>query len=163
MLSNLLSLMSLAGFTTIAVMAVIWDFKRRSIPNGLVLTLIAGFLLLAPGSGWTQTEITGSLLAGSIVVFVGLTMYALGWAGAGDGKFAAACTLWIGANQVLDFLFLTTVFGALLTMTLLGANRLGWSPLSPEAQATGQRQITVPYGFALSAAALVLLPKSPWM
>lgn len=163
MLPNLLPLMSLAGFTAIAVTAAVWDFKRKSIPNGLVLTLIAGFLLLAPGSGWTQAEITGSLLAGSIVVFVGLTIHALGWAGAGDGKFAAACTLWIGAAQALDFLFLTTVFGALFTMTLLGANRLGWSPLSPEAPATGHRQITIPYGFALSAAALVVLPQSPWM
>ena len=163
MFSNSLSIMSLAGFAAFAVTAAIWDFKRKSIPNGLVLTLIAGFLLLAPGSGWTQTEITGSLLAGSVVVFFGLTIHALGWAGAGDGKYAAACTLWVGANQTLDFLFLTTVFGALFTMTLLGANRLGWSPLSPEAQITGQRQITVPYGFALSAAALVVLPQSPWM
>ncbi|WP_373050287.1 A24 family peptidase [Thalassovita aquimarina] len=163
MLTTSLSLLSMTGFTAAAVLAATSDFKRKTIPNGLVLTLLAGFLLLAPGSGWTQAEITGSLLAGSIVVFVGLTIHALGWAGAGDGKYAAVCTLWIGATQALDFLFLTTVFGALFTMTLLGANRLGWSPLSPRGHETGSRQITIPYGFALSAAALFVIPQSPWM
>ena len=163
MLTNILSPVSLVGFSALAGLTAIWDFKRKTIPNGLVLTLLAGFLLLAPGSGWTQAEITGSLLAGLIVVFVGLTAYALGWASARDGKYAAVCTLWIGANQAFEFLFLATVFGALMTMTLLGANRLGWSPLSPEGHGTGPRQITVPYGFALSAAALIVLPQSPWM
>ncbi len=163
MLTTSLSLLSMTGFTAAAVLAATSDFKRKTIPNGLVLTLLAGFLLLAPGSGWTQAEITGSLLAGSIVVFVGLTIHALGWAGAGDGKYAAVCTLWVGANQAFEFLFLTTVFGALMTMTLLGANRLGWSPLSPRGHETGSRQITIPYGFALSAAALFVIPQSPWM
>jgi len=162
-----LSLLSLSGFTTAVLFAAFWDIKRKAIPNGLILTLLAGFLLLAPGSGWSQADISGSLLVGSIVVFVGLTAFALGWAGAGDGKFAAVCTLWIGAQNALDFLFMTTVFGALLTMTLLGANRLGWSPLSPEIRdagaATGTRQIAVPYGFAISAAALFVLPRTPWV
>ncbi|CUH63675.1 Flp pilus assembly protein, protease CpaA [Thalassovita gelatinovora] len=162
-----LSLLSVSGFITAILFAAFWDFKRKTIPNGLILTLLAGFMILAPGSGWSQADISGSLLVGSIVVFVGLTAFALGWAGAGDGKYAAVCSIWVGAQNALDFLFVTTVFGAFFTLTMLGANRFGWSPLSPAIRETGAgtvtRQVTVPYGFAISAAALFVLPRTPWV
>lgn len=163
MFLSTLAILSLAGFAIVAVLAAVRDIRTMTIPNGLILTLLVGYLLLAAGSGWSREEISASLLAATIVLFVGLLAFAMGFIGAGDGKYAAVCVLWLGAHNTLDFLFLTTVIGAFLALLLLCLPRLGLQFSSARGLQLVSRRLSIPYGVALSAAALVLMPHSPWV
>ena len=160
---SILAMVSLTGFLALSLYAAAHDFRKLSIPNAVILTLLGGYLLLAAGSGWSQEEITSAMLAASIVLFAGFLVYSLGWSGAGDGKFAAVCTLWIGAAHTLDFLFLTTLIGAGLAVTIVVVKRLRRSKHATTGPAATPSRIAVPYGLAISLAAFCMLPQSPWL
>ena len=65
--------------------AVFFDFFMRRIPNWLILSALAGGLLLNGLHGWSQmyNSVLGFVL-GVALLFV---PFALGWAGAGDVKY----------------------------------------------------------------------------
>ena len=163
MFLSTLAILSLAGFALLAIFAAVRDIRTMTIPNGLILTLLAGYLVLAAGSGWSREEISTSLLAATIVLFAGLLVYALGFIGAGDGKYAAVCCLWLGASNTMDFLFLTSVFGAAIAALVLCLPRLGDRLTKNRSPGMPRHKLSIPYGVAISAAALVLVPYSPWV
>jgi|TARA_Y100001956_G_scaffold54961_1_gene53899 prepilin peptidase CpaA len=166
-----LSLLSLTGFAIIALIVAVRDIRTMVIPNGLTLTLLCGYLLVAAGSGWSRDEIAASLIAATMVLFVGLLLSAMGWlpqpAGSSMSKFAAVCSLWLGASQILSFLGLSALIGGLCALLLIGLPRARRS--FPPEQASCQLpqsqtpRARAPVGFALAAAALALLPFSPWV
>jgi prepilin peptidase CpaA len=100
-------------------------------------------------------------IAGILAVTAGFTLFALGYIGGGDAKLFGAIVLWLGFRDLLDFAFLASLFGGGLALLLLGLRR--W-PLP--AALTGQQWLVrlhdtrsgIPYGIALAAGALVLLP-----
>ncbi|CUH64899.1 Flp pilus assembly protein, protease CpaA [Thalassovita autumnalis] len=122
-----LSLLSLTGFAIIALIVAVRDIRTMVIPNGLTLTLLCGYLLVAAASGWSRDEIAASLIAAAMVLFVGLLLSAMGWlpepAGSSISKFAAVCSLWLGASQILSFLGLSALIGGLCALLLTGLPR----------------------------------------
>jgi len=158
-----LALFSLAGFAIVTLMAAARDIRTKPIPQGLILTLLGGFLLLAAGSGWSREEIAASLIAATMVLFVGLLLSAMGWAEVNHGKLAAVFTLWLGAHQTLDFVLLSGLIGLFVALLLACLPRLGWRA----ALKTGSRwfadQRGLPVGATLAAAAITLIPYSPWV
>ena len=93
----------------------------------------------------------------------GFTLFAFGWIGGGDAKFAAAIVLWIGFDYLVDFALLSAVAGGVLTVAILGmrslplpAFALGWPWLAH----LHDRKTGIPYGIALAAAALLVYPET---
>ena len=142
------------------------DVVSMTIPNRLVLALLAGFVLLAPVVGMDLETFALHLAAGAIVLAVSFACFAFGWIGGGDAKLATAAALWLGAESLLAYLVYAALFGGGLTLLLL---QLRMMPLPASWQARPWiarlhgRQTGVPYGVALAAAALVVLPGTPWM
>jgi prepilin peptidase CpaA len=141
------------------------DLLTMTIPNRVSLLLIGGFFLLAPFAGLTWWAVLANhLAAGSIVLLVGVGMFAMGWLGGGDAKIIAGAALWLGFDQLLPFLTQTVVFGGLLALVILAYRRFpaaamnlpGWA-LRLHKQGGG-----IPYGVAIAAAALVAYPATPW-
>ena len=97
---------------------------------------------------------------------VAFACFAFGWIGGGDAKFAAAIILWLGPAGAMEFLIYAGLFGGLLTIVLLSfrgrllpafALRQDWLLRLHDPKAG------VPYGVALSAAALVVYPNTAWL
>lgn len=167
-----LSLLSMAGFALIAMVVAVRDVRTLSLPNGLTLALLVGYLLIAAAAGWSREEISASLITASMVLFVGLMLSAMGWlsepANSNIAKFAAVCSLWLGAAQTLNFMALSILITACLGLLLVclpqDARKRG-SNTSLSAQPAQQAQmqgVNVPLAFAIAAAALLLIPQSPW-
>jgi prepilin peptidase CpaA len=139
------------------------DLVTMTIPNWLCLALVAAFGLCAVSVdlGWSAAG--WHLAAGLAVLVLCFGLFAAGWIGGGDAKLAAATALWLGFEQLLPYLLYASIAGGVLTLVLL---QLRQTPLPGPAKAWNWAQRLhgvekgVPYGVALAAAALIVLPNS---
>jgi prepilin peptidase CpaA len=140
-----------------------WDLASFTIPNFLTLAFPAVFAIFAIAAGLSPAVIGWHLLAGTIGLSIGFTLFALGYIGGGDAKLFAAVALWLGLTDMLSYALLASVMGGLLTLGLLFLRQY---PLP--AFLTRQNWIVklhdprsgVPYGVALAAGAFFLLPST---
>lgn len=155
----------LVALAAAVLAAAVTDLVSYTIPNTLVLAVLAGFPLFAfaAGLGWTDTGWHVGLAL--LVLLLGLAMFARGWLGGGDAKLAAALALWYGPHLAfLDFLTISGLVGAVLGLAILGFRRVKLpSSLSRSAwlQAIRDPAKGVPYGVAFAAGVLATISHLP--
>jgi prepilin peptidase CpaA len=138
-----------------------WDLTSYTIPNFVSAALIAAFALFALATHMALGAMGTHLLAGMLGLCAGFVLFALGTIGGGDAKLFAAIALWLGFANLLDFTLAASLFGGALALLILGLRHL---PLP--ATLYGQnwlvrlhdRKAGIPYGVALAAGALAVLP-----
>jgi prepilin peptidase CpaA len=138
-----------------------WDLASFTIPNFLTLTLGVAFVAFALSSGMGPTDVGAHFLAGGAGLALGFALFAFRLIGGGDAKLFAAIALWFGFRDFLEFALVASLFGGGLALALLSLRRF---PM-PAALA-GQNWLArlhddksgIPYGVALAAGALVVLP-----
>jgi prepilin peptidase CpaA len=150
-------------FPALMAYAAASDLLTMTIPNKISLALVLSFAAFALMGGLSWDAVLMHIAAGVLVLAVCFGMFAVGWIGGGDAKLAAATALWLGFPALMEYLFIATLSGGLLTLVILQlrittlpsfASRWSWlSRLHDHASG-------VPYGVALSAAALVVYPHS---
>jgi prepilin peptidase CpaA len=148
-------------FPLLLALAAGWDLASYTIPNFLQLTLIASFAAFVVATGMSPAAIGWHLLAGFLGLFVGFTLFALGYIGGGDAKLFACITLWLGLRALPEYALMASLMGGALTVLMLTMRQL---PLP--ALLSGQQWIAklheargpIPYGVALSAGVFFILP-----
>jgi prepilin peptidase CpaA len=150
-------------FPLLVIYAAFSDLFTMTIPNRISLILVAGFAGCAVLTGLPLHDAFMHAGAGAGVLALGFALFAMGWIGGGDAKFAAAIALWLGFGHLLEFLVTASIWGGVLTLALLAlrsrplpAFALGWSWLTH----LHHPRTGIPYGIALSAAALLVYPKT---
>lgn len=155
----------LVFFPVLVAYAAVTDFLTMTISNRLTLALAAGFLVLAPFSGMNWPVFGWSLAGAGLVFAVGFGTFAAGWVGGGDVKFATVVALWLGWDHLLEYAVLFSLYGGLLTLAALSLSKF-IEPL-PILQVGFLNRFNqhrrVPYGIALSVAALQLFPDTVWL
>lgn len=139
------------------------DLLTMLIPNRISLALVAGFALLAATGLMNWSEFGLHLGAGVAVLAVTFTLFAFGVIGGGDAKLAAATALWIGFDGLVDYLLAASILGGALTLALLAARAHplpGRVARLPFALHLHDAKTGIPYGIALAAAALLVLPET---
>jgi prepilin peptidase CpaA len=106
------------AFTLMMLVSAGWDVRYRRIPNALSLAIFAlgvafAATLIEPRDA--AIRVLGGATTGWVVWF---PFWALGMMGAGDVKFFAAASAWLGSQLAL--------VAALITALLGGALALGW-------------------------------------
>lgn len=155
-------------FLLCLVIAAIADFWRYIIPNFVSLLLAVGFPLVALTAP-VSVDWIGHLGVGLGVLVIGLGLYAFGLMGAGDVKLLAAASLWMGLETELYFLIWVGLLGGALALALIILRKLvSFVPWIDPARlsATGPRRLltdgdSIPYGLAISIAAVAVLPRIP--
>lgn len=154
-------IMVLGFFPAAMAYAAASDLITMTISNKLSIALVAGFYAVAVLLGIPASAIAIHSATAFVVLAVSFSMFAAGWIGGGDAKLVAAIVLWLGFDQLPSFLILASIFGGVLTLSLLMARRIalpgfllgqGWAQRL-HAPTTG-----IPYGIALAAAALMTYP-----
>ncbi|ANY82585.1 peptidase (plasmid) [Microvirga ossetica] len=142
------------------------DLVTMKIRNGLVLFLLASYVVFAPlsSTGWVDIGWSTIIAAGVLIgMFV---MFGFGWIGGGDAKLAAVIVLWLGADHALAYVLYTALFGGILTIALLQF-RLLVLPAQcltvPWIMRLHAPETGVPYGVAIASAALFIFPATHWM
>ena len=155
---------TIACLLFVAAMAhvIATDLLHRRIRNWLVGGMAAGYLPLALAAGLPVSEMAAGLVAALLVFAAGFVCFAAGWVGGGDAKLAPVCVLWLGADQALAFLALTSLFGGVLALALVATGAIRRREAPAGAGAPPSPRPSLPYGPALAIAGLTLLQNSPW-
>ncbi len=151
-------------FVAAMLHVIVTDLRSRRIRNWLVAALAAAYLPLAFAAGLPAAVVVTGLGAALLVFAAGFACFAAGWIGGGDAKLAPVCVLWLGPDQALPFLALTSLFGGVMALALIA----GWAMHRSRAPAAGADakalpRPALPYGPALAIAGLILLGNSPWI
>lgn len=139
------------------------DLLTMRISNRVTGFVVAGFALYAAASGMGLEEIGWRLAAGALTLTVTFAMFARGWVGGGDAKLAAGTALWLGFGGLADYVVVASILGGLLTLAILYARTLPMPALTvrlPFAVRLHDAKTGIPYGIALSAAALIVMPSA---
>ena len=153
-------------FPALMAFAAASDLFTMTISNRVSVVLCAGFLILALASGMATTTILAHLGAGASVLVVSFACFAFGWIGGGDAKVAAAGALWFGFDHLLNYLVNASLFGGVLTLSLLQFRQ--WPlPYMLAGQAwllkLHAKESGIPYGIALAIGALAVYPETEWI
>ncbi|MGP0090412.1 MAG: prepilin peptidase [Xanthobacteraceae bacterium] len=162
----LLDATRLLVFPALMAFAASSDLLTMTISNRVSLLLVAGFIVLALACGMSLHEVGWHFVAAFSVLIVTFGFFTQGWIGGGDAKLAAATALWLGFDNLLDYLTYASLLGGALTLGLLQLRKLPL-PAVIARQAWVERlhdqESGVPYGIALAAAALVVYPHTSWL
>ena len=149
-----------------AIWAGVMDLTTMRIRNEIVIFLFAAYAALAPLAGFNIGSIAVSFLAALVVMIALFVFFSFGWVGGGDAKLIAVIALWLGADQTLAYLVTTTILGGLFTFGILVFRTM---PLPvflveiPWVARLHSLEKKIPYGVAIAASALLILPETPWM
>ena len=94
----------------VCLLAAYSDLSRMKLPNGVVLLMVAVYVVLGPFVLSFDQYLWG-FSHGVVMYFIGMFAYAYMGVGAGDGKFAAAMALFMPA---VDWIAAVILFAAFL-------------------------------------------------
>ncbi len=152
-------------FPALMIFGAMMDLFTMTIPNRVSIFLVAAFLIAAPltGMGWEQ--FFTHVATGLGVLVIGFTLFAFRLVGGGDAKLFAAAALWIGFDYLGQYMVAFALMGGVLSIVLL-AYRSMLPPRFLLDQAWAIRLHSkkegIPYGLALSGAALWIFPTTAW-
>ena len=146
-MSNL-SIVASLTFPLVLLTAAWSDLRSFSIPNRLVLILLAGFPPVALLQSYGGAEWMGHLGVALALFAAGAGLFALRMWGGGDAKLLSAAGLWLGWQPLPRFLLVMSMTGGLLALLALAMR----------AVPAGRRHVLaagqIPYGIAIAAAGL---------
>lgn len=161
----MLEVLVLVVFPGLVVLAATMDMFTMTIPNKLCLALVAAFFIAAPIAGMSLADIGFHVLVALVALGVTFLLFASGMFGGGDAKLTAGIVLWLGPTLALDFMLAAALLGGLLTtaMVLMRSFPTYTAAIqSPWASRLLSKEVGIPYGIALSSAAMIVFSQSTW-
>jgi len=152
-------------FPAAMAFAAMMDLFTMTIPNRISIALVGTFLVAAPITGMPLEQFVTHLGTGFAVLLVGIMLFAFGFLGGGDAKLLAAASLWIGLDELGPYLFVVTMLGAALSLSILAYRGMLpplWATRHEWAMRLYDKKSGIPYGLALSGAALWVFPTTAW-
>lgn len=152
-----------AVYLIFSMLAVLWfDITRYIIPNWLCASLLLAYGFAVFTSPF-HVEWHMAIAGMALVLVLGYIIFALKWMGAGDIKLLTALSLWVGLQNLPDFLLITSLIGGVLSLGLwAGRKALPFLPKKPRKEDLPrilQDGAPVPYGVAIALAFILLM----WM
>lgn len=155
-------------FVPIAVLVLtllysaITDASRMKISNRLSLTVLVCFAVATP-IAWESWAVFGEhMLVGLTYFVLGIVLWSVGGFGGGDAKIMAATALFFTFGEAFQYALYTTLYGGALALFVL----IGRQFVPPQIATNGlvyslfNEAKKIPYGIALTLAALTVLPTS---
>ncbi len=153
-------------FPVLVTIAAIGDFLTMKIPNWLNVLVGVTFFGAAFYVGMPLEQIGWHVAAGVIVLVVGFGLFAAGYVGGGDAKLLAVAAMWLGMEQLIEFLVVMSLAGGLLAIAM---KFWWWIRLETELRGSGwfkskvKSSIDLPYGVAIAIGALFAFRHSWWL
>jgi len=118
--------------------ASILDWKAKRIPNGLVLAMLAAWVLVMTPKLFLDTETAVTLLVDSALglaagggMFLLVYLISRKGLGGGDVKFMAAAGLYLGYGGAIPAMLYGTILAALVGLTLIALKKIGRKDMIP--------------------------------
>jgi prepilin peptidase CpaA len=153
-------------FPALMAFAASSDLLTMTISNRVSLILAGAFFVLAIWIGMPLADVGMHVGAALAVLVVTFTFFACGWIGGGDAKLAAATALWLGFDQLINYLMIASILGGVLTLLIIRFRLMPLPALLANqewAKRLHRMDAGVPYGIALAIAALWVYSDTPFM
>ena len=149
-------------FATPQLMAALNDANAMKIPNRIPLIVLAAYFAMVPFTWVGFPMFLEHMTVGTVVFALGFAMFAFGWMGGGDAKLLAATAFWFTWSDAFAYMIWTAIFGGALTLfILLGRSYIPARVITTQwAQTMFKDETKIPYGLALAAGAIAVLPSS---
>jgi prepilin peptidase CpaA len=142
-----------AALPVLAVWAGAVDTLTKSIPNSIVAGLAASFFTFAIAAGLGQAQLFSHALCAFSILAGGFVLYSNALIGAGDAKLLGSLALWFGFENILPLLAWIALAGGLLSLICLACHAI-----RARFGLASERIPSIPYGAAIAAGALAVLP-----
>lgn len=159
---QLVDLILISGLAALVIGAALSDWARYIIPNQIPVA-VAGLFALHAGvvllRGGAPMSLVWALACGAGVFAVGAFLFAQKVLGGGDVKLMAVCAMWAGPNHVVEFILVTTLYGALLSAAFLlpaFRQRAEVTDTGFAGSVTAALRRRLPYGLAIATGAVVV-------
>jgi prepilin peptidase CpaA len=149
-------------FPIFLLTGAIFDALTLRIPNRFNLFGLILFVPIAWLVGLSFDDMLIHLLVGFCLLLLSFGAYAAGIFGGGDSKFFAVIGLWLGYQPLPEFLFYTGLVGGILSLFIMIGGRFIPVQWQPAIFQTMLSKKVVPYGTAMSIAALLVYQNSPF-
>ncbi len=153
------------AFPVAMALGAICDLTTMTIPNRLSAALALLFPFAAVALGMPIAVFGMHLVAGFVVLAVGILFFSRGWIGGGDAKLAAAVALWFGFDQLIPFVTYAGMLGGLLTVGILIFRSWMLPAFALRHQWVARLHdvnVGVPYGIAIAAGAMLIYAETPF-
>lgn len=151
-------------FIVLVVYAIISDVTKLVIPNWLSLSLLLLFcvycILNSP-----NISLSKSLAVAGMVFAVAAILFNFGVLGGGDVKIVTVLSLWVGPENIINFIILVNIIGAALGITVIKSSYFSryYPALLEKNKALAKiddwrSKRICPYGIAIGSAALIVAP-----
>lgn len=141
--------------------AAILDLKTLRIPNRFNLAGLPLFAAVFMVTSMPLDMIGWHALTGLLILLVGFGAFAAGFFGGGDAKFLAVIALWLGYQALIPFFFHAAIIAGVMALLVLIGGRLIPSQYQPAFFKAMVDRKVIPYGTAMSLAALYVYPETP--
>ncbi|HFB2048103.1 MAG: prepilin peptidase [Hyphomicrobiaceae bacterium] len=151
-------------FPAAMVLASMLDLFTMTIPNKISIVLLVSFIIFAPLTGMDWNQFLAHLVIASVILTIGILLFALGTVGGGDAKLLAVASLWIGYDFPTYMLFVTLAGACLSVAIILYRSILPpfWLVDVKWAMRLHNKKEGIPYAIALTTGALITFPTTPW-
>ena len=157
----MLAYLILMTFPVAMAFAAANDLFTMKIPNRISLALIGGFVAIAVVTRMPFEALGLHVVIALAVLVATFALFWMNMLGGGDAKLMAAGALWMGPDQIIEFLAYVTAFGGILAVAMLAYRNLlpaNALPLPAWARRLHRTGEGIPYGIAIAAAGLMLFP-----
>lgn len=155
--------------TALFIALVLWgmwsDLVSLTIPDWVSIGLVLGFLACGVSAGVPIVTMLHHFAVGAAVFGLGALLFYLGAFGGGDVKMLAAVAIWAGWPMVVTLLIRVALLGGLLALVLVAFRAMSLSARmadTPWIARLHRRDGGIPYGIAIGAGSLLLLPRITW-
>jgi prepilin peptidase CpaA len=146
----MMSLGALAALLGVGLIGSWLDVTQRRLPNWLCgLALVTGLAAALAMGGATAVGWHG--LHALVVLLLGMTLFALGFFGAGDAKYYTALAAWFPIEDGLRLFIAISMAGLLLLIVSVAIRLLTGRKLQ-----SNDKQEGLPYGVAIASGAFLL-------
>lgn len=163
-------------FAFLVIYGALSDLSTFRIPNFVSYGLVALFALqtflvwldtpfMPTLGGWRVPPYAFNILVALLVFAVSMVFWKMRVIGGGDAKYLTATSLWMGIANAAPFVILLTVLAAVMALSLKLASTWGFLvhgsrlPTFVKRLFSKVAENTLPYGFPIGIAALIMLPR----
>lgn len=155
--------LALILFPVMMAFAIFSDLLTLTIPNLVSVILVFGYLALSSWLGTPWPAVSMHAASGMMVLVVSFILFERGIIGGGDAKLASATALWLGLENLMEYLVVFSIIGGGFAMAILllrcHNHSKSW-PLAWLDRLADKASNRMPYGVALGLAGVLLYPSS---
>lgn len=152
-------------FPALMVFAAMTDLVDRRISNRVCVALIGSYFVLALVQLTPPLVVAGHVGVAMLAFAIGFVVFALGQMGGGDVKLISASVLWFGPSAgALEYAVKISLIGAVVTIVFVLARldsiqyMMASNPVTRPLAGRDPSGRDIPYGLAISSAALLGVP-----